>query len=638
MKRCIHCFVIIGLAVMLLPQVSTVKAQEIGFSYAALPDSLVRNTPVVKLEESITFSVSDFDEAEEAVHQVFLVTSAAGEALLTFNQYSNKFIILQDAEIKVYDGARKQTARYKKRDMFTTAVGEGLVEDGNVTFFKVTAPVYPMYLEYNYTLKYKGTLFYPSYNIQHAGESVLQSSFTAKVPSSVGLRYTSKNIAVNPQVTQQDKYDIYHWQTNHLKAFRFEEGAVNYATLYPKVILAPNKFKIYDTEGDLTTWQNFGKWEYGLIQQLDNVPEETRMFFAELTKTATSDREKIKRVYQYLQQDFRYVSIQLGIGGFKPLPASFTHKNKFGDCKGLSYYTYAVLKSLGIKSHVALINAGHNALPVDPAFPSNQFNHMILFVPLAKDSIWLECTSKTNDFGVLGTFTENRNALVITENGGLLLPTPQSKATDNTLDAFTTIAVEPSGSGIAQVSFNTTGEVKDVFLNNFLNEQSDEQKEFLLKYLKFRHPDNVETIHKTAGLINKVQLKLSYTKLQEFAAGSKLFLPGSLHKSFVIDLPNTDLRRTDYFFNYPFLKRDTTVYMLPQNFEKDILPEAKKITSRFAQFEGNFWYNEKEHAIYCATALQLNQHRIPAQYFIEMKAFFEDVKKYCSSHIIVKKS
>jgi hypothetical protein len=205
-----------------------------------LPDSLVRNTPVIKLDEKIEFEVNDFGEAEERVHQLFLVTSASGEDLLSFQQYSNRFIVLDDAEIKVYDQSRKQTARYKKRDMFTTAVGEGLVEDGNVTYFKVTAPVYPLYVEYNYTLKYKGTLFYPVYNIQHAGESVLRSSFTAKVPASLGLRFANRNTLVKPVVSQQDKSEVYSWQVDHLVAFKYETGGVSYSSQFPRVVLAPN--------------------------------------------------------------------------------------------------------------------------------------------------------------------------------------------------------------------------------------------------------------------------------------------------------------------------------------------------------------------------------------------------------------
>src|SRR4030095_3800912 len=139
--------------------------------------------------------------------------------------------------------------------------------------------------------------------------------------------------------------------------------------------------------------------------------------FNNLVKDAPSESEKIKRIYEYMQNNFRYVSIQLGIGGYRPFSATFTDQKKYGDCKGLSNYMKAALKSVGIKSHIAIINAQYNAEPVDPDFPANNFNHAILCVP-GKDTIWLECTSSSAEFGKLGTFTENRNALLVTENGG----------------------------------------------------------------------------------------------------------------------------------------------------------------------------------------------------------------------------
>jgi hypothetical protein len=46
--------------------------------------------------------------------------------------------------------------------------------------------------------------------------------------------------------------------------------------------------------------------------------------------------------------------------------------------------------------------------------------------PGKKDSTWLECTSKTADFGVLGSFTENRSTLLITDSGGVLVPTQKA--------------------------------------------------------------------------------------------------------------------------------------------------------------------------------------------------------------------
>ena len=96
----------------------------------------------------------------------------------------------------------------------------------------------------------------------------------------------------------------------------------------------------------------------------------------------------------------------------------------------------ALLKAVGINSHHVLIKAGANVAinPLKDDFVQNNFNHMILMVPLDKDSIWLECTSSVNPAGYLGNFTADRDALILTEQGGVIAHTPRYVAYQNSVE------------------------------------------------------------------------------------------------------------------------------------------------------------------------------------------------------------
>ena len=134
-------------------------------------------------------------------------------------------------------------------------------------------------------------------------------------------------------------------------------------------------------KGDLATWKDLGIWYSNLCKGSVNLSELTKSLLKEMVKDAKSDREKIKIIYNYLQSNFRYVDISLGIGGYKPFDANFVDTKKYGDCKALSNYMHACLDAVGIVSYPALINAEYNKEPVDPGFPHNSFNHVILCVP-----------------------------------------------------------------------------------------------------------------------------------------------------------------------------------------------------------------------------------------------------------------
>ncbi|MEO7961597.1 MAG: DUF3857 domain-containing protein, partial [Ginsengibacter sp.] len=470
----------------------TLFAQVNLLDASTLPDSLKENAHSVKREEKYFFEIKDIDEARLSVHQIFTVLDAGGDDVLFFYEFSDEFRRLEDAEIKVYDARGKLLNKYKKREMHAEGTGEGLVRDGTVYYFRVAAPAYPVTVTYDYEVKYKGTLNYPDYQIAFPEQAVENSKYVASVPAEIDLRFKAKNIDLTPVITSVGKNKFYSWEVRNLRAINQEEGAARGGSMYPQVMIAPNRFSMDDNKGDFTSWRSFGRWYGGLSKGSMNLTEVTKNFLKNMTKDAADDKGKMKIIYDYLQKNFRYVSIQLGIGGYKPFAASFVDQKKYGDCKALSNYTQACLDAVGIKSYSALINAEYNREPVDPTFPHNDFNHVILCIPTNKDTTWLECTSNTNEFGILGSFTENRNALLITPEGGVLVSTPKSSPAENLFSVSTTITLREDASGISETTFATTGEYKQDLINYLFNEKKDNQTKFLINYMGFLQPDDYE--------------------------------------------------------------------------------------------------------------------------------------------------
>ena len=611
-------------------------SQTISYNLSAIPDSIKKDAKVIVQSENQIFTIDDINDAHLYVHKIYTVVNEDGKDELDFVITTTKFISLTDAELKVYDANGKQLSKHKKKEMTTHAMGEGLVDDGYVTFYNVTTSSYPVTIDLEYQLKFKGTLFYPAFEILTPGTGVIQSSFTAKVPAGLDLRHKANNIKLKPAIKDDGKIKSYTWTVNNLAPFEYEQGAVSYENRYPSIVLAPNKFKMDDYEGDMTSWKSFGMWYASLKKGIDVLPEDKKIFFREMVSGAKNDKEKARIIYEYLQKNFRYVSIQLGIGGFKPFPATFTESKKYGDCKGLSNFMQAALDGVGIKSYQALINRQSNGLPVDPDFPHNRFNHVILLVPLKEDSVWLECTSNSLDFGSLDVSTENKNALLITENGGVLISTPASSSHSNIFSAHSKIKLNEDGSAITETIFHTAGEYREMF-DDMLKAKRDEQKQSLVMDLSFKQPDDFELSKKDGASIHTAFLKMSIEKVPEFSAGSKLFLAPRLYKIWTGKLPKTDNRRLDFYFNFPFEKTDTTVYVLPDGYKVDVLPPAKEFKTEYASYISKCWYDETQRSVYTSVQIILRKHVIPATKYAETKKFFDDVLINDGQKIVVKK-
>ena len=610
-------------------------SQDIAYSALLIPDSLKTDASVVKRLENISFEVSSIERANQTVHQVYTVLSEKGKNALTFYEYTHKYRSLSSIEIRVYDALGRQIGRYNKKDLSTTVSGEGLVDDGMIQYISISANEYPVTVEYKYEIKFKGTLVYPSYDILTLGESLQQSSFIAKVPKELGLRFKAKSSNLVPAISEDEKSKTFTWSAKNMPAIKKEVGS---AGIFPVVRLAPNRFKYDDYEGDLSSWKTFGQWYGNLYKGLDELPADRQAFFRDLVKQATSEQQKIKLIYEYLQQNFRYVSIQLGIGGLKPFSAEFTDKKKYGDCKALSNFMYASLKAVGIRSYPAVINAGANGEAMDPSFPSKFSNHVILCVPGKKDSTWLECTSNTTDFGVLGNFTENRNALLITENGGVLVATPKSRSLNNRFSAFTTINLKEDGAGETSTAINTSGEFKEMFIHRIFQSKHDEQKQFIVHNLGFRQPDDFSISRKDAADACVTDIRLSIEKLPEFTAGNKMFLSTRLYKLWTEKLPAADNRRNDYYFDFPLQQSDTTVFKLPAGFKLDALPKAKELKCDYASYTTDYKFIEADQSIYSISNLVLAEHKIPADKYAEVKKFFDELSRDEGQRIVVKKN
>jgi hypothetical protein len=303
-----------------------------------------------------------------------------------------------------------------------------LYEDNFVKEFTLVHNVYPYTICYSYQEQQDAFFYINSWSpCINKNIPTLNASMILEFPSEYKVAYTAQLID-SFKVDTIQKQIRYSWKASYLKQVLPEIYAPDQRTFIPEVDIVPLKFK-YDKDGEQNSWIAYGNWEYNLINGLDELPESEKQNIDQLIKNLRDDNEKVKILYHYLQDETRYINISIATGGMKPYPASYVAVNKYGDCKALSNYFKAVLSYAGIKSFYTNVYAGDEVKKIDHHFPSMQFNHVILCVPVSKDTVWLDCTSD-GPYNYLGTFTQNREVFLIDKNNSYFTKTPSLSKSD----------------------------------------------------------------------------------------------------------------------------------------------------------------------------------------------------------------
>jgi len=623
-----------GLAALLLTATAAAQGK---YASALIAEDMKKDAHVVIREEKIMFDVKSRDKALLKIHRVFTVLDEAGKDELFFYQFTDRFNSLEDVNIEVFDAKGKSVRSYSRSDLAREANPYELVPDGKVYYLNIPVPMLPATVRVDYEIKKNGLLNYPDYLPQETYQSVEHSEYFVKVPADLGLRYKTLNGLSKPVIDESDKKNIsYTWTVSNMPVKEYEEGSGSFRNSFPRVMLSPNRFELDGYEGDMSSWKSLGLWYNDLVKTDNTLSPSFRSEILQLTAKAGSDKEKARLIYEFLQNNYRYVSIQLGIGGFKPFSADFVHRKKYGDCKALSNYMQACLSAVNIKSYSAWIKGDPLPNRIDPSFPKDDFNHQVLCIPFPGDTTWLECTSSTNDFGVLGAFTENRYGLLLTEQGGILVNTPKTRADDNHYSSFTKVMLNDDGSGKATATISSTGEFKSYF-NAAAQGKKDEQKNFIVKHLEFIQPDAFEFKYVKGRPAAITDISLDLEKIPDFTAGSKFFLNPRIYKMWSTALPKSLERIEDYYLPYPQVLTDTTLYLLPDGFAMETLPKPRKLNFEYGSFASTYTYDADKKAITTTAKLVLNESMIPAARFAEAKKFFNDVLGEYQEKIVIKR-
>ncbi len=616
------------LIVLFLFSSNTAFAQD--YNVFSVAPALLKEVNAVKRNEQQTIQIIDAGSYLHTTEYTITVLNEKGDRYAVLNESYDKLHKIKDIAGTLYDASGKQIQKLKSKDIQDVSglSDNNFMDDNRLKVFKFMTTSYPYTVSYTVVTKMEQGFYLPRW-IPQEGEdmSVEKASFSVSYPDNLPVRHlTNEQVTQQPVKTTAGNATTLTWTVKNLATQKLEKYSKPMYTQNTAVYLAPVNFEMEKFTGDMSSWASFGKFYYQLNKDRDVLPDAVKQKVLQIAASGKTDREKVANLYKYLQSTTRYISVQLGIGGWQTFDAAYVAKQGYGDCKALTNYMHSMLQVAGIPSCIALIRAGSQVEPMVENFPSNQFNHVILCVPQQKDTIWLECTSQQDMPNYLGSFTGSRAVLLVTPAGGKVVKTPSLKAEENFMVTTASAVLQEDGNAEATVSIRSAGMQQDGLRYQIQNYSpqafhKELQDRFHIGTYEIKHYKHEMQQEKLPVIAESFTVDI-----EKYAskAGSRLFVIPNMLSHSTLSFEAED-RKNEISIRTAFMDVDTISLKIPAGYVQEMMPAPVTMSTAFGSYSITSAF--KDDVITTTRKLIINAGTYPASSAAELESFYQKIYK-----------
>ena len=593
-----------------------------------IPDSLTKDADAVCRLDETEVEIKTPGKITVRERHVFTILNEGGAHLANFVTSYDKLNTIDYVNASLYNAQAKEIRHFKKKDMSDMAnESAAFVSDERIKQSGFTFNNFPFTVDYEEGDIVAGAYYIPRWQPPRSEKMSLEvSRYILTVPADYTVRLKLINADIKPQIVKNKDKTTYTWEIRNLPVIPQETDAISQVSYDPFLLIGPTDIELEGYTGNLSTWQDYGKFYHTLFQGRDILPDDLKQQVHKLTDNLSDPYKKIDVLYDYLQKNTHYVLIMFGIGGLQPYDATYVAKNRYGDCKALSNFMVALLKEAGITGYPVVIWGGEEPRDFVVDFPSHQFNHMICAVPVGKDTVWLECTSQSLPPGYLSGFTANRYGLLVNETGGVLVHTPAYLLKDNY--SIRKISASMDAEGNLQIKSETkySGLSYDPIESRIHNYSREEQLDYLKKNLNLPTYtiDACQYSENNASRIPVIQESLNIS-VSSYAhvTGKRIFIDPNILRRSNIKLPEQKERRLDFQFKNDHRETDSVEITVPGGYSVESQPADLLIETKYGKYQSHLVVKGTKILYY--RYLDRYKGRFPASEFEAVRSFYNRI-------------
>lgn len=341
---------------------------------------------------------------------------------------------------------------------------EGLVIDGYITLLLILEDVVPGdIVEYSYTVTNRPRLMPEHFSCMFAlpaGAQVGRYHFSVRHAEQRNLKWKSSSEKLTPKITTENGESTAVWLGVDFSAPALEDLTPIWHVPFPWIQVS-----------DCPDWQTVA---CGFSQAWAEEPtgEGFKTLLDEINGCSPDLLPRINRAIKLIQDGFRYLAVDIELGGQIPAPADTVIRRRYGDCKNLAFLLVRLLRALGVSARPVLVNTLWRK-SIEPLLPApGIFNHAIVEFQVENEKRWVDATSKCQGGGALNRCVLDFGfGLPIDPETTALAPVPAQSLPTGKYELKESFILDTAGNGsYLAVQMTTTGFHADAVRWDFENQ------------------------------------------------------------------------------------------------------------------------------------------------------------------------
>jgi hypothetical protein len=347
--------------------------------------------------------------------------------------------------------------------------GSDLVNDVRTKLLQIPAADPGAVVGYEYEMEEQPLVLQDVWYVQRE-VPVRESHFNLQLPPGWAYKASWLNYT---EIKPTEAGSQIQWSVTDVQAIREESQMPPFDGITGQMILS------YFPQGGtspkvFTSWKEMGSWYETLISGRRDASSQIKQQVSALTASATTQLEKMRALAQFVQNQIRYVAIELGIGGFQPHAAPEVFSHRYGDCKDKATLMSSMLSQIGVDSYYVVINSERGSVTAQTPANAYTFDHVVLAIklpagvqetfsasvqhPKLGTLLYFDPTDELTPLGQISGSLQANYGLLVTPDGGELVELPRQPSSMNSVQRTGKLALDPAGT--------LTGEVTEMRLGD----------------------------------------------------------------------------------------------------------------------------------------------------------------------------